>query len=88
MASTEQTPAHVQDLANQRAKLPPVALLGIFGAATSPQALIRVRDGEIEAVTVGSQIAGGVVTAIADDKVILSRMGRAQTLRMPMGAGS
>ncbi len=47
----------------------PVQLIGIFGDASSPRALVRLENGQYERITVGDPLDGGVVTAI--DKTAL-----------------
>ncbi|MFC6638473.1 pilus assembly protein PilZ [Sulfitobacter sp. JBTF-M27] len=79
----EPTPSHVADLANETARLPALALIGIFGSAAAPTALIRERNGSIQRVTVGDAVAGQTVAAIDADRVILSNGGQTKTLSLP-----
>lgn len=86
MSSTEiqePTPSQVADLANQKVKLPRLALIGIFGSQTAPAALIRDATGVIQRVTPGDTVAGRQVEAIGEDRVILSRGTRIDTLTLP-----
>ena len=78
-----ETPQIVVDLATEQAKLDRTALIGVFGKQSAPGALIRLPDGAIARVTVGDNVAGGSVVAIDDDRLILTRMGSEQVLRLP-----
>lgn len=80
---TEVTPAGVAHLATQRVHLERVALLGIFGTQSSPAALVREADGDTTRVHVGDQVAGGTVTAIGEDRLVVSRAGGHRVLRLP-----
>lgn len=77
------TPDHVAALANQKAKLPRLALLGVFGTEATPGALIRTPDGKVHRVAPGDRIANRTVAAIGADKVMLSNGGATKALRMP-----
>lgn len=79
------TPHIVETYATQEAQLGRIALLGTFGAASAPSALIRLPRGNTQTVSIGDQIAGGRVEAIDTDRLVLSRMGTEQILRMPKG---
>ncbi len=79
------TPPTVETHATQEARLDRIALLGTFGAAASPSALVRLPSGNTQTVTIGDDIAGGTVEAISADRLVLSRMGTHQVLRMPQG---
>lgn len=79
----EPTPSHVAKLANETARLPALALIGVFGSTEAPVALIRERNGTIQRVTVGDAVAGKTVAAIDDDRVILSSGGQTKTLSLP-----
>lgn len=81
----EPTPAHVAQKATQSAHLPALALIGIFGSAEAPAALIRERSGTIQRVTVGDTVAGQTVAAIDTDRVILASGSRTKTLTFPEG---
>lgn len=77
------TPPAIAKLATQQVDLPHTALLGVFGTATAPRALIRLPKGETRTVSIGDRIARSTVAAITSDQLILSRNGRTQILRMP-----
>lgn len=79
------TPQKVVDLATERATLERMALIGTFGAETSPGALLRLPGGGFEKVTVGDDVAGGTVLAIDAGRLILSRMGAELILSLPRG---
>ncbi|WP_298857245.1 type II secretion system protein N [uncultured Sulfitobacter sp.] len=79
------TPAIVETHATQEAKLGRIALLGTFGSANAPRAIVRLPRGNTQTVTIGDALAGGTVAAISADRLILSRMGNEQILRMPRG---
>ena len=78
-------PPIVETHATQEAKLDRIALLGTFGAANAPHALVRLPRGTTQSVKIGDALAGGTVAAISADRLILSRMGNEQILRMPQG---
>lgn len=79
------TPAIVESHATQEANLGRIALLGTFGSANAPSALIRLPRGNTQTVSIGDDVAGGTVEAIETDRLVLTRMGTAQILRMPQG---
>lgn len=79
------TPPIVETHATQEATLGRIALLGTFGPATAPRALVRLPRGNTRTVTIGDEIAGGTVQAIETTRLVLSRMGTAQILHMPQG---
>ncbi|QUJ77882.1 pilus assembly protein PilZ [Sulfitobacter albidus] len=79
------TPPEVSENATESARLPRTALLGVFGSSAAPSALILLPRGDTQTVSVGDTVAGGRVEAIGDDRVVLSRMGRQQILRLPAG---
>lgn len=79
----EPTPAHVAEMANETARLDRLALIGVFGSETARAALIRARDGQIQRVAVGDIVAGKTVSAIDQDRVILTRGSQSSTLELP-----
>ena len=86
MATTEKnlpTPANVAKIATETANLNPIAVIGIFGSATSLSALIREHNGDIARVTVGDSFNGSVVQAIDEDSVVLSRGGKTKVMKLP-----
>lgn len=87
MATTEKeaTPAGVAQLATQTVHLERLALLGVFGTQSAPAALVRKASGATQRVSVGDALAGGTVTAIGADRLVLSRMTGQKVLRLPKG---
>lgn len=83
--STEPTPTGVAQLATQRVRLERLALLGVFGTQVAPAALVREANGDIQRVSVGDRVAGGTVTAIGEDRLVLSRATGQKVLRLPKG---
>ena len=81
----EPTPAHVADHATEQARLDRTALIGVFGSASAPGALVRTSNGDIERVTVGDTVAGGTVTAIDERQVLLTTGNRTRALKLPKG---
>lgn len=79
------TPRTVETHATQVASLGRIALLGTFGPAAAPHALVRLPQGDTQIVTLGDSVAGSTVTAISADRLVLSRKGTQQILRMPFG---
>lgn len=79
------TPSIVETHATEVAHLGRIALLGTFGAANAPSALIRLPQGNTRTVVIGDEIAGGRVEAIGTDRLVLTRMGAQQILHMPKG---
>ncbi|WP_299874817.1 pilus assembly protein PilP [uncultured Sulfitobacter sp.] len=82
---TQATPTGVAQLATERVHLDRVALLGIFGTQSAPAALVREADGDTARVQVGDRVAGGTVTAIGEDRVVVSRATGQKVLRLPKG---
>ena len=87
MATTKQeaTPEGVAQLATERVHLDRVALLGVFGSAEAPAALVRQANGDTTRVHVGDTVAGGTVPAIGEDRVVVSRSVGQKILRLPKG---
>lgn len=81
----EVTQKGVAQLATQTVHLDRIALLGIFGTQSAPAALVREADGDTQRVSVGDRVAGGTVTAIGDDRLVLSRATGQKVLRLPKG---
>jgi hypothetical protein len=79
------TPQTVEKLATQEVKLDRTALIGIFGTASAPKALIRLPRGQTRTVTVGDRIAGATVGAIGEDRLVLVRGSRQEVMQMPRG---
>lgn len=81
--SAPTTPQHVADLATETARLPALALLGVFGSVTTRSALLRQPDGTTLRVSTGDQVASKTVMAIAEDHVILERGNQTRVLTLP-----
>lgn len=79
------TPPAIAELATEQVELPRTALLGIFGTAAAPRALIRLPRGKTQTVRVGDRVARSTVAAIGEDQLVLSRNGSTQILTMPQG---
>jgi hypothetical protein len=79
------TPSTVKQLATQEVQLPKTALLGIFGTAAAPSALILLPKGKTQIVTVGDAIGRGTVLAIGKDGLVLGRNGAQYVMRLPRG---
>ena len=79
----EPTPPHVAKHATRPARLDRLALIGIFGTDTARAALIRDRNGTVQRVTVGDKVANRTVTAIGEDRVILTRGNQSSMLSLP-----
>ena len=77
------TPENVAKIATETANLKSIAVIGIFGSATNLTALIREHNGDIARVTVGDSFNGGVVRAIDEDSVVLSRRGKTKVMKLP-----
>lgn len=77
------TPENIAELATQIVELPKLALIGIFGSQSAPAALIRTRKGKIARVSLGDRLANLTVTAIAKDRVILTRGSQTKALSLP-----
>lgn len=74
----------VAKLATETANLPSdIILLGTFGPASRPRALLRRADGRTRKVKVGDRLGGSVVSAIAQQKLTLSTGGQKRVLRQP-----
>lgn len=81
--SQQATPEQIADLATTEARLPRLALIGVFGSETAPAALVRDASGIISRVTPGDRISRHTVTAIGADHLVLSRNGQTKVLRLP-----
>ncbi len=83
----EDTPKHVAQTATQSDALPTggTVLIGIFGTASSPEALVRTSGGRVRRVKNGSRVASGQVVAIDDKGLLLQRGGETQRLQIPGG---
>jgi Tfp pilus assembly protein PilP len=79
----EPTSPKVAKLATETARLDSLAVIGIFGSAAAPAALIRGADGTTQRVSVGDTVARQTVAAIGEDRVILSKGNKTTTLTLP-----
>ncbi len=81
------TPANVAGIATQKDAFPThqLALIGLFGPASAPRALLRGRNGRILKVEPGDRVGGSRVMGIDADGVILQRQGQAVRLMLPSG---
>lgn len=79
------TPEKVERLATQEVRLGRTALIGIFGKAETPRALIRLPDGETHTLRIGDTLDGGTVDAIGSDILVLTRRGTQHVMQMPKG---
>ena len=61
------------------------ALIGVFGAASSRKALVRLPSGRIVKVSVGDRVDGGKIAAIGEHEVHYVKNGRNIVLAMPKG---
>ncbi|MBI6630147.1 hypothetical protein [Pontibaca salina] len=79
------TPAHVAGAATQKSALPmqQLTLIGLFGPASAPRALLRGRNGRILKVEPGDRVGGSHVMGIDSDGVILQRQNQAVRLALP-----
>ncbi|MBY6005828.1 amidophosphoribosyltransferase [Salipiger bermudensis] len=55
-------------------------LLGVFGDARAPEALVRLRSGRLDTVALGDRVDGREVVAIDDGRIALARGGKATWL--------
>lgn len=85
---TDTTNDRTADFATQRdaLDLSGLALLGTFGPATTPAALVRLASGRVRKVAVGDRVGHRRVAAIAPDQVILGEGRSVDVLRMPDAA--
>lgn len=79
------TPPKVEKLATQKALLGRTALLGIFGTAAAPNALILFPQGETRIVSIGDTIGKDIVLAIGKDHLVVARKGTQHILHLPRG---
>ena len=77
------TPKIVETHATEEVILGRITLLGTFGSANAPSALVLLPQGITRSVKLGDEIAGGKVAAIETTRLVLSRMGTQQILTMP-----
>ncbi|MEC9434084.1 MAG: hypothetical protein VYD87_14365, partial [Pseudomonadota bacterium] len=60
-----------------------LTLLGVYGSAASPRALLLLPDGRVQRAGVGDQAAGWKVTSISADGVRVLSDGTTATLKLP-----
>ncbi|MGR3540476.1 MAG: hypothetical protein ACU0BS_03495 [Hasllibacter sp.] len=58
-------------------------LIGVYGSASSPRALVRLPSGRYQRVQVGDRLDGGRVQAIQGDRLQYVKNGRAIVLEVP-----
>lgn len=82
VVSGGETPASVSGLATYEAVLTAAEpmVLGVFGKEAAPQALVRLPDGSVTQVRVGSRLGSQQVIGVMEDCVILTN---SQRLTMP-----
>jgi hypothetical protein len=79
----ETTSLKIAGLATTKARLPRLALIGIFGNAEAPAALLRKRSGTTTSVIPGDQVGKYTVAAITTDHIILKLGSKTDVLRLP-----
>lgn len=78
------TPPKVGASATTQAPLPRgIALLGVRGSNRDPRALVRLPDGRVMTVGVGTQIGRQKIVAIDEDRIALSKGGSAEWIKLP-----
>ncbi|MBE9636425.1 amidophosphoribosyltransferase [Salipiger pacificus] len=60
-----------------------IALLGVRGSDREPRALVRLPDGKVVTVGIGTQIGSQKVMAIDKDRIALSKGGSAEWIALP-----
>ncbi|WP_232824854.1 amidophosphoribosyltransferase [Primorskyibacter marinus] len=82
---TTSTPQFVFDKATERSNsnLRKLILLGTFGPASDPKALLRLSNGRVARVAIGDKIGGAKVLAIDDGKLALAQNGKTNWLATP-----
>ena len=60
-----------------------LTLLGVFGSAAAPRALLLLPDGKVKRAGVGDEAAGWKVTSISPDGVRVLSDGTTATLKLP-----
>lgn len=83
----EKTPNNVAQTATQENALPHggTVVLGVFGSASAPEALVRTSGGQIRRIKTGSRLAASQVVAIDERGLVLQRGSRTQRLEIPGG---
>lgn len=84
-APQEPTSNQIAEIATVHVAMPRLALLGIFGSADAPAALIRETAGTTTRVVPGDKIERYLVAAIGDDRLILTSGPKSHVLMMPKG---
>lgn len=85
MATNTNTSPEVAKHATEetRNSLTGLVLLGTFGAAEAPRALVRKGNGKTETVTKGDRLDGRTVVAIEEGRLALASGDRAEWLTQP-----
>lgn len=79
----DETSEKIAHLATEHVTLPAFALIGTFGPAASPAALVRATDMSFHRVAPGDKLEGFVVAAIDADRLTLAKGARTKVLRLP-----
>ncbi|MCT4369040.1 amidophosphoribosyltransferase [Yangia mangrovi] len=78
------TPPKVAASATTQAPLPSgIALLGVRRSDRDPRALVRLPDGRVMTVGVGTQLGRQKIVAIDEDRIALSKGGAAEWIELP-----
>ncbi|WP_353475145.1 amidophosphoribosyltransferase [Salipiger sp. H15] len=81
---TNSTPPKVAASATTQTPLPSgMALLGVRGSDRDPRALIRLPDGRVVTVGLGTQLGNQKVVAIDKDRIALSKGSSSQWIELP-----
>jgi Tfp pilus assembly protein PilP len=62
-----------------------LSLVGVFGAAGSRRALLRLANGRFQTVEVGDRVDGGQVVAISTSQLSYAKSGRTLVLHLLAG---
>lgn len=81
-AASNDTVAHAATTSAPIPRAKPM-LIGIFGSAEAPSALVRLPSGKITEVSRGDRLGPDTVMAVAEDSIILQRGNKAHRLTMP-----
>ncbi|WP_137700209.1 hypothetical protein [Marimonas lutisalis] len=78
-------PGRAGEIATQSARIPAreTILLGTFGEAENPGALLRLANGSVARLSVGDPLEGGRITAISSDGVLVQKAGYTRRITQP-----
>ena len=81
----KKTNALTADAATQRGalQLRALQLIGIFGPAEAPRALLRAPNGQISNIGLNDQVPLGNVVGIGEDRIVIATKTGERTLRLP-----